>query len=29
MDPPSRMKRNWEANGKNFVDFYLDLYLGS
>lgn len=27
MDPPSRMKKNWEANGQNFVDFYLDLYL--
>ncbi|MDC0509327.1 hypothetical protein OAO31_03430 [Gammaproteobacteria bacterium] len=29
MDPPSRMKKNWEANGQNFVDFYLDLYLRS
>jgi len=27
MDPPSRMKKNWEANGQNFVDFYLDLYI--
>ena len=29
MDPPSRMKKNWEANGKNFVDVYVDLYLRS
>ncbi len=29
MDPPSRMKKNWEENGRNFVDFYLDLYIGT
>ena len=23
----SRMKKNWEESGRNFVDFYLDLYL--
>jgi len=27
MDPPYRMKKNWEESGRNFVDFYLDLYL--
>ena len=27
MDPPYRMKKYWEANGKNFIDFYVDLYL--
>ena len=27
MDPPYRMKKNWEENGRNFVDFYLGLYV--
>jgi|SaaInlStandDraft_3_1057020.scaffolds.fasta_scaffold01113_9 hypothetical protein len=27
MDPPYRMKKSWEKSGRNFVDFYLDLYL--
>ena len=29
MDPPSRMKKNWEDNGRNVVNFYLDLYLNA
>ncbi len=27
MDPPYRMKKYWEVNGQNFIDFYVDLYL--
>lgn len=27
MDPPYRMKKYWESQSKNFIDFYLDLYL--
>ena len=27
MDPPYRMKKYWESTNRDFVDFYVDLYL--
>ena len=27
MDPPHRMRVDWEKNKKNFINFYLNLYL--
>ena len=27
MDPPHRMRVDWEKNRKNFINFYLNLYL--
>ena len=27
MDPPYRMKKYWESQGLDFIDFYINLYL--
>ena len=29
LSPPHRMKSNWEKNKKNFIDFYLKLYINN
>ena len=29
LSPPHRMKSNWEKNNKNFIDFYLKLYINN
>jgi len=29
MDPPYRMKKYWESQRLDFIDFYIDLYLNS
>ena len=27
MDPPNRMREDWKKKNKNFINFYLNLYL--
>jgi hypothetical protein len=29
LSPPHRMKLNWEKSNKNFIDFYLKLYISN